>query len=494
MSDQIGSGLAEVWNLLRETGQHDLAPCLIRHGIRSREDIASHAADLAADGVDPWRIELLTSVGQPVEASQRTRWDIPVVRTGKRASLQAALDAALPNNRRRCLEALEKDILAHSTQPSFDSKVRTYLSVCQAWQVEPWPVSMESIQCFAASLKEGAYKSAQGFFQSVFTYQRRHLQIEVGAVIKGAAKDYARSISRGLGPSSLKDSFDVEMLANIPVEHEIKPFSMESASHGRDLMVIACWYMMRELEVASCKWAHIYIEGSSVNLLLPVQKNDTAGSLTIRSLRCACRVRLHPLCPVHAVRRHLNRVRAHSHFREQSDFPLVPGPEGLVPSKHHMVQFFRKTIDATGTSTKRPNSEGVDTERFSGHVARVSGAQWLSRLGMGTHQIQLLGRWSSAAVERYVQMAPLLQVEHSATALLNPQSGQRNQIRLGGTWPRGRGHGGRRIRGGRDSSPATRLGQQCRTQLGHVSRGSRIAGPAIVPETGDFGASSSPST
>ena len=33
-------------------------------------------------------------------------------------------------------------------------------------------------------------------------------------------------------------------------------------------------------------------------------ENDTAGSLTIRSLRCACRIRLHPLyiCPVHSDR------------------------------------------------------------------------------------------------------------------------------------------------------------------------------------------------
>lgn len=65
------------------------------------------------------------------------------------------------------------------------------------------------------------------------------------------------------------------------MEHEIEPFSMESSSHGRDLLVVACWYMMRELEVASCRWSHIYIEGCTVNLLLPVQKNDTSGSLTI---------------------------------------------------------------------------------------------------------------------------------------------------------------------------------------------------------------------
>lgn len=111
----------------------------------------------------------------------------------------------------------------------------------------PWPVSLESLQCFAASLKEGAYKSSQGFFQSVFTYQRRHLQLEESQVLKGAAKTTPVVSPEELGPSTLKDSFDVENLALIRVEHEIEPFSMESSSHGRDLLVVACWYMMREL-------------------------------------------------------------------------------------------------------------------------------------------------------------------------------------------------------------------------------------------------------
>lgn len=69
-----------------------------------------------------------------------------------------------------------------------------------------------------------------------------------------------------------------------------------------------------------------------------------------------------------------------------------------------MIQFFRRTIAQSGTPTTRPNAEDVETERFSGHSLRVSGAEWLSRLGMQSHQIQLLGRWtwSSAAVEKYI--------------------------------------------------------------------------------------------
>ena len=161
-----------------------------------------------------------------------------------------------------------------------------------------------------------------------------------------------------LGPSTLKDSFDVESLSNIPVSHDVAPFDMDNIAHGRDILVVACWYMLRELDLASSRWAHIYFDGPTVNLLLPVQKNDTAGSLTIRSLRCACRVKVHPLCPLHAARRHLTRLRGHSAFQ------LVPDREGKLPTKHFMVLFFRRTIAATGTPTTRPNAEGTESERF----------------------------------------------------------------------------------------------------------------------------------
>eukprot|EP00435_Cladocopium_sp_Y103_P054359 s601_g17.t1 len=419
--------ISEVWRLLRESKQQDLAPILIRNGVKSVEDISRLSAQLLADGVPAWKIELVTAVHHQEDEPPRPRWDMPVVRPTKRASLQAAIDAALPNNRRRCVEALERDVLANSTKPSTDSKVKTYQTICLAWQVEPWPVTLRSIQCFGASLKEGAYKSAQGFFQAVFTYQRRHLQQDVDALVRGAARDYTRSIARGLGPSSLKDSFDVDLLSEIGIEYQAAPFDLHCTSHGRDVMVLACWFMMRELEIASCTWSHLYVSGPTINLMLPVQKNDTAGSLTLRTLRCACRIRLHPLCPVHAAQRHLSRLRAHVAFQNQADFPVVPNDEGQVLSKHLMVQFFRRTIAAAGVSLTRPNHEGAETERFAGHVCRVSGAQWLSRLGMPLNQIQLLGRWSSTAVERYVQLAPLTQIEQCGADLLRPAgSGHRN--------------------------------------------------------------------
>lgn len=147
------------------------------------------------------------------------------------------------------------------------------------------------LQYFAASLKEGGYTSAQTYFQAIFSHQRRTLQMEVLQIIKHTAKDYARSIGRSLGPAALKDSFDVELLATIPVDFTETPFRFSDPRHRKDILVVGCWFMLRELELAACRWAHVYVENGSLHVLVLVQKNDTAGALTVRSLLCACRSR-----------------------------------------------------------------------------------------------------------------------------------------------------------------------------------------------------------
>ena len=133
--------------------------------------------------------------------------------------------------------------------------------------------------------------------------------------------------------------------------------------------------------------------------------------MTLRTLQCACRVRTHPLCP-------FKRVRNHGEFREQANFPLVPGTDGFVLTKQVMIQGFRSVIELTGTPVhgETRNLTGPCDRGLA--VLRVSGAQWLSKLGLPVSQIQLLGRWSSAAVERYIQTAPLLRLGDDSARLL----------------------------------------------------------------------------
>ena len=54
----------------------------------------------------------------------------------------------------------------------------------------------------------------------------------------------------------------------------------------------------------------------------------------------------------------------------------------------------------------RPDPQGQLLHRFNEHVCRVSGSQFLTRLGYPLETVQLIGRWGSDAVRRYVQEAP----------------------------------------------------------------------------------------
>lgn len=415
--------LAPLWDLLRETGLQQLAPVLLRHGVRSPDDVVSQSGHFLTKGVSQWQLELLIrgTVSNAVgDQPARRRWDLPVSRPKKRASMQLALQAAGPSHRQQALAALDESILAPTTAAAADSRVRTYQEICKAWAVTDFPISYDSLRCFAASLKAGGYRSSSLYFHTIFGHQQRRLAV-VDPYLKQVARDFDRSITRGMGPSQLKDSFDVHSLTqlSIPASHE--PFDVTNVSHSRDVCLLASWFMLREIEVAGACHSHLYITGSVVNMLIPLDKTDQVGSLTIRSLKCACRVRSQPLCPVHAALRHLQRLALHPRNHRQAQFPLVPTSSGEVLTKSQTIEMFRNTIASANISTVRHDEAGQPVQRFHGHVMRVSGAQMLSRAGATVPQIQLLGRWSSHSVERYIQLAPLQTLPSLAPRLLNAE-------------------------------------------------------------------------
>ena len=419
------SDIAAVWDRLRKVGLQDLAPLLVAHGVKSTRDIVGKVDQLRTAGVSTWQLEMLTQ-GVCVALPDKTpagRADIPSMPSGGRASSELAFAAAHTSNRKRALADLENSFLAASTQPAVGSRVQLYESLCNAWEVTPWPVTYQSMKCFAASLKAGRYRSASLYFQAVLGHQQRALEMPVEDFLKQSVKHFTRAVTRGLGPSHLKDSLDIQSLARVTPQQEPTPFDTENVSHGRDVCILASWFMMRELELAAAQKAHVYFSGTAVNLLLPVHKTDASGSLTLRTLQCSCKVKTHPLCPFHAAKRHLARLELHGGFRQQVLFPLVPNREGRTLSKAAMIAFFTRTIAATGTPIERPNEHNIMIPRFGGHVLRVSGAQFLARAHVAVSLIQLLGRWSSGAIERYLQSAPLVHVPHISSTVLVCGSG-----------------------------------------------------------------------
>eukprot|EP00438_Fugacium_kawagutii_P031607 Skav220683 [mRNA] locus=scaffold4902:39183:40898:- [translate_table: standard] len=393
----------------RRSSQETLAPEILRHGVRSLNDLTLKVDDLIQAGVASWRVEAVLAAShkpvQPVHSAGRA--DLPVPFQGKRANLAAALEAALPNQRQRSLELLDQDILARSTNPSQEARIRTYQAICAAWELQPWPLCHANLRAFAASLKAGGYRSASVYFQAVCSHQQRHLHTPVDQMLRHTIRDCLRSILRGLGAHRLKDSFNGLKLAEVPISHDETAFDMEDLSHARDMAVIGLWYMLRESEMASAKLSHLSLDSMEVRLKIPIHKTDCFGGLCERTLSCSCRMRQHSLCVWHAAERHLIRCQAHTTLTDATRFPLFPTRSGGVGTKHQFITAIRAVIGATGTPLEREDPNGKLVPRFHGHVLRVSGAQLLFTAGVHLQLIQLLGRWTSMTILRYTQQAGL---------------------------------------------------------------------------------------
>ena len=149
------------------------------------------------------------------------------------------------------------------------------------------------------------------------------------------------------------------------------------------------------------------LDGDQILLTIPVHKTEMQGTLEYRALKCACSVRELSLCPWHAGERHQLRLAAREDYRSGQHYPLCPSTRGDTPAKKEVIACIRATLEKAGVQTIRNDTDGCQHQRFGGHAMRVSGAQFLAAAGVSTGLIQLLGRWTSTAVERYIQQAGL---------------------------------------------------------------------------------------
>ena len=169
--------LSALWGALRAARSQHLAVDLIRHGVRSIDDLVRDAATLIEQGMHERDIqEVLQKCTMVVDQPAAGRSDLPRVHEpARRASFTLALRAAQPNNRKRSLEELDRDVVARSSAPSHDSRLKTFRALAAAWEVQPFPLSVETVRCVGASLKAGGYRSAQLYYQSAINYQLRVL-------------------------------------------------------------------------------------------------------------------------------------------------------------------------------------------------------------------------------------------------------------------------------------------------------------------------------
>eukprot|EP00439_Symbiodinium_sp_Y106_P035487 s3692_g4.t1 len=405
---------AAFWEYLRFKGLADIAPSCVRAGVLQIDSIRDNAHALEREGVQRWQLELLLaspgSGDAPLTLPQQ-RDDLPPVRKRKRASFADAVAAAAPEERARALQELDDDVLAKSTVGPMESRLLVWRRLCEAWEVPSFPLDEKNIRAVGASLKRGQYRSAAQYYSAAVSFQARRLRLSLPPFAKALIKDCIRSIRRGLGPAALKDSFSLLMLApHVRDGSEFEAFSWGSLPAAIDALLVASYFCMREIEMAGSAGDNLYFRDGLVHLLLPVHKTATQGKLTERSLGCGCAVKQQPLCPFHAAKRHLQRLEILQGTLDLQSIPLFPSDSGKVLEKSQVISLIRQTLRNAGVTTARQDEVRNLVERFGGHVLRVAGTQHLYLLGLRWDLVQLHGRWSSLAVQRYLQEAPLIQV------------------------------------------------------------------------------------
>ena len=139
----------------------------------------------------------------------------------------------------------------------------------------------------------------------------------------------------------------------------------------------------------------------TVSWCLPASKADLKAEGVERTHYCECVGTAAAYCPVCAMRARLEFLaKAFPGELEEGKFkhdvPLFPDALRRPCTKDAMADTFASAARYPGL----PTTSLDGSEVVSGHSLRVTGAQGLSRLGLGLCAIQLLGRWAQTRPAR----------------------------------------------------------------------------------------------
>ena len=102
-------------------------------------------------------------------------------------------------------------MLARPRGPN-DARWTTWCKICEAWKIDPVPLSTDVSEKVGASLRKGGYRSSAQYFSRA---RKEHVQVTgmpVPAPVEIAIRDAIRSIERGMGNNAPKDAFRLDAL------------------------------------------------------------------------------------------------------------------------------------------------------------------------------------------------------------------------------------------------------------------------------------------
>ena len=374
---------------------------------------------------------------------KRTRQDIPVVHERTRGSLQRigiepspplASDAP-PLDLAAVDEAFLRDRWAATSQAPRESRWVTWQKLAARRGLAPLPLTRESLFAVGALLKAAGYRSASQYF-SVARQKHSEAGHEWTPELQEARAQSLRSINRGIGPATPKLDLCLENARSDFSQQVGQAFETlrcapdERISFPSQACVTASWFMLRGIELANVQGRDVTFRKANreVSLSLPVSKTDPEGRGCSRVHRCICSLRHEascqqrcpeehlftplqrcdcsygrsPLCVFHALLQVVVSIRQAG--RWAPEVHLFRAPSSSVASPTQVVHLARAcALVLQQQVLEEWGAEAV--KRWAQHVFRVAGAQLFARSYLDLPYIQLMGRWGSMAVLRYVQEA-----------------------------------------------------------------------------------------
>ncbi len=341
-----------------------------------------------------------------VQGSSQKRKDTPPVSACVRASKARALAAAAdPVLRRAAWDNYQKEKSSSSAVTTRQSQLSTWVEFHCAWfgTDDSFPLTADSIAGVSCLFKAGGYR---GFPNYLSRAKEAHIAAGFAWTEQLALEERKsrHSVSRGQGPPRQSACFD---LCRLFERGAVSDSPAEAPVMFVEACVVACFWMLREIELAHLMHADVRVDSvlEVATLRLSVSKTDPQAFGCDRSWGCVCGNSSPQPCGYHAVVASL--AFNCKHFSERGSvrpgLPLFPTGTGGICSKEGIIKSLELHVGASGGAIALP----CGRRKFGGHSFRVTGAQRLAAMGIELMVIMCLARWGSGVILRYVQEAPL---------------------------------------------------------------------------------------
>ena len=361
-----------------------------------------------------------------------TRRNVPVVHPYARGSMQRLGLGGPTHSLTIDVEQADKDFLedrwARTSRAPRESRWATYRAFCSSRGHQPLPVTVKQISDVGSLFKAARYRSPGQYF-SVAKGKHVEAGYTWSQTLDLARSQAIRSIVRGMGPAAPKLDLHLE---SAPVNFDdalkltavrlVLPEDVRLPFPG-PTAIGASWFLLRGIEVSNvrCQDVTFSRDPRQVTLQLPVSKADPEAKGCARTHCCICYKSREPLCVYHALLDIVMALQKGQAFRPEA---YLFGTEGRMPTARQVTALAKCCAITLGQESLDDWHAGA-LDRWAQHSFRVAGAQFLARCGIDVAVIQLIGRWGSNAILRYVQTAafvPERAAQTGAQALGHPGS------------------------------------------------------------------------